>query len=777
MSYSWKLVILGAAMAGAITACNGGATEPDGSSDANTQSDARRSDSSSSACDQDSDGDGIPDRYEGTGDADMDGTSNLSDTDSDGDGRSDADEANVGNAYDCHMSPTDSDHDGTPDFLDVDSDNNGINDHDDFIGTGDEPSGGWALHPSDFDRDAVPDYADTDDDGDRISDANEIAPNSPDNPADTDGDGTPDYRDLDSDGDTIANGDEGLLDEDSDMRGNWRDDDSDNDGILDRDEAGDTMASTPPVECARELNATTLMGVMQDGLPDFKDIDSDNDGLSDREEMAAGTDRCNPDSDGDGQLDSAEVTWCMQNGRTNCATDMNTSIPATDYYLILPNGGPMVNRELEFGTNIRVADVFFIFDTTGSMSAVQQQVANTIAAPMTGMIDSIRRVITDTNFGVGHFDDFPTGGYGAGHDRAIHPLCAGGPGSSSAPECMSGTYGGIVMQPPSNAMAVQSGALAIPGGGGSDLPESATEALYQIVTNDGLYDHSLPGACSGIPGGAPCWVRPTVCPEGTWGYPCFRDGALAVTVMFTDAAFHNGARDLDPPSTSYNEPYIGISPAPHNFDDMLRAYQMRASRQVSVNGKTETRCEGRLWTNHSDDGPCFDYRMAAEGTGSVDLDGNPLIYDLPTGTTTSAVFVDLVTNAITTLATRVPIDINTGVRNDPSNPYGVDARLFVKRRVPSCEATTPHNTMCWVEPDGVSHANAVALTDFSTFYRVVPGTRVRFTIYFQNDGVYEGSVTGVTLFHAFIDVRGDGVTTLDTREVFILVPAKQPDIG
>jgi hypothetical protein len=71
----------------------------------------------------------------------------------------------------------------------------------------------------------------------------------------------------------------------------------------------------------------------------------------------------------------------------------------------------------------------------------------------------------------------------------------------------------------------------------------------------------------------------------------------------------------------------------------------------------------------------------------------------------------------------------------------------------------------------------VVRTDLSTFYRVVPGTRVRFTIYFQNDGVYEGSPMGVTLFHAFIDVRGDGVTTLDTREVFILVPAKQPEIG
>ncbi|MEI8254497.1 MAG: hypothetical protein WCJ30_02370 [Deltaproteobacteria bacterium] len=776
MAHPLKLVVLGAALAGAVHACSPPPVNTDGGTDTGNTDGNTRTDAPVN-CEQDTDGDGIPDRIEGTGDADADGTPNYRDTDSDADGRPDALEANAGRPYDCRQTPVDSDRDGTGDFLDQDSDNNGIPDVNDFGGAGQIPEGGWALHPNDFDRDGIPDYADTDDDGDRISDATEIAPSSPENPVDTDGDGTPDYHDLDSDNDTISDADEGSLDEDGDHLASFRDDDSDGDGILDRDEAGDADASSPPVECARELNASTLMGYVSDGLADFKDIDSDNDGLSDREEVAAGTDRCNPDTDGDGQLDSAEVTWCIQNHRTGCATSAGTTIPSTDYYLILPNGGPLVNRELEFGTNIRVADVFFIFDTTGSMSSVQQQVANTIAAPRTGMIDSIRTVIMDTYFGVGHFDDFPTGGYGSTRDRAIHPLCDGPPGSRTTSECSSTTFGGIVMQAPAHAADVQSGALAIPGGSGNDGPESMTEALYQIVTNEGLYDHSLPTACAGAVGGSECWVRPTVCPEGTWGYPCFREGALAVTVGFTDASFHNGARDIDPPSTAYSDPYVGISPSPHNFDEMVQAYQRHSARQVGINANSGQRCEGTLWTNHSRFGPCFDYRMAAEGTGSVDLDGTALVYDLPTGGATSADFVRLVTQGINTLATRVPIDINTATRNDPANPYGIDATLFVKRRVPACETVMPRNTACWTESTGVAHNVAVARTDLSTFYRVVPGTRVRFTIYFQNDAVYEGSPTGVTLFHAYIDVRGDGITRLDTREVFILVPAKQPEIG
>jgi hypothetical protein len=53
---------------------------------------------------------------------------------------------------------------------------------------------------------------------------------------------------------------------------------------------------------------------------------------------------------------------------------------------------------------------------------------------------------------------------------------------------------------------------------------------------------------------------------------------------------------------------------------------------------------------------------------------------------------------------------------------------------------------------------------------------VRFTITFQND-VFEGDCRASTLFHSYIDVVGDGVTRLDTREVFVVVPAAQVPIG
>lgn len=786
MMRAWKAILLAGVLCGALGACgpNPVGSTDGGPSDGRIGTDGSR-DGTAGGCigtDNDTDGDGIPDRQEGTGDADNDGIPNLRDEDSDGDGRSDALEVNAGRPFECGRgTPLDSDGDGTPDFLDTDSDGNGIPDVQDFQGPMGTmpPEGGWASRPYDHDRDGIPDYADVDDDNDRINDAVEIAPGTAMAPADTDHDGRPDYRDSDSDEDTIRDENEGQLDPDGDGIPSFRDDDSDGDGISDREEAGDTLLDTPPVECERELDASNLTRTGRDGVADYLDIDSDNDGLSDQEERMYGTDRCNPDSDGDMQLDSAEVAWCVRNMRTGCATNAMVGIPSTDYYLILPNGGPIVSRELEFGTNIRVADVFFIFDTTGSMMWARQAVGNSIADPMNGLIASIRRVIPDTYFGVGHYDDFPVGVYGSGTDRAIHPLCDGPPGSRGTPECGMGTYGGIIMQPPTRAMDVQSGTLAIPGGAGGDGPESQVEALYQIVTNEGLYDRSVPDACSRSVGTAPCWVRPTACPpdSGGWGYPCFRSGALAIVVHYTDAPFHNGARDESPPSTEYYDPYRGISPAPHNFDEMVAAYQRRSAKQISIyaNSGSGQPCQGRFYTNHSTYGPCYDFRKAAEGTGSVDLDGNPLIYDFYR--TAQDVVVTQVTGAVNTLATRVPLDITTATRNDPTNPHGVDARRFIKRRVPSCNVATPTNTMCWTPPAGVPHNLAVGRTDLTTFYRVVPGTRVRFTIFFQNDGVFEGAETGVTLFHAYIDVLGDGVTRLDEREVFILVPAHQPPIG
>ena len=53
-----------------------------------------------------------------------------------------------------------------------------------------------------------------------------------------------------------------------------------------------------------------------------------------------------------------------------CATTAGCTIPPEHFYVVLPYRGDPIERDLEFGTTIRVADIFFITDTTGSMSGI-----------------------------------------------------------------------------------------------------------------------------------------------------------------------------------------------------------------------------------------------------------------------------------------------------------------------------------------------------------------------------------------------------------------------
>ncbi len=291
------------------------------------------------ACNLDTDGDGIPNRLDS--DSDNDGISDVREakgTDTDGDGRvdggvdangvplstnggltpPDTDGDGKPNPYDVDSdgdgipdsiekgangnNPVDTDGDGTPDYLDLDSDNDGIPD---AVEKG--PNG---ATPLDTDGDGIPDYKDTDSDNDGILDNAEdsgCTGTSPCTPTDTDGDGTPDYRDLDSDNDGILDSvEKGTgttpVDTDGDGTPDYRDLDSDNDGILDSVEKG---------------TGTTPVDTDGDGTPDYRDLDSDNDGILDSVEKGTGTtpidtdgdgtpDYRDTDSDNDGILDSVE---------------------------------------------------------------------------------------------------------------------------------------------------------------------------------------------------------------------------------------------------------------------------------------------------------------------------------------------------------------------------------------------------------------------------------------------------------------------------------------
>ncbi|MCB0554124.1 MAG: hypothetical protein KDD02_11275, partial [Phaeodactylibacter sp.] len=225
----------------------------------------------------DGDGDGIADFQDDTND-DPDGDGVLTadeltvgtdpnNPDSDGDGEND----NLEIGGDIN-NPLDGDNDGIIDALDssiVDTDGDGVNDETD-------PANTDPCIPSN-----LAGTCDRDSDG-LTNDEEATAGTDPDNP-DTDGDGENDGPEIGGDVNNPLDGDnDGIIDAlDSSIV------DTDSDGVNDETDPANTDPCVP----------NTFAGA----------CDQDNDGLTNAEELTAGTGPSNPDSDGDGELDGAEV--------------------------------------------------------------------------------------------------------------------------------------------------------------------------------------------------------------------------------------------------------------------------------------------------------------------------------------------------------------------------------------------------------------------------------------------------------------------------------------
>lgn len=439
---------------------------------------------------EDSDGDNISDVDEGRDravDTDGDGTPDYLDIDSDGDGIPDSVEAGDDNT---RTPPRDADGDGVPDFRDLDSDGNGIPDARETEG--------------DLDGDGTPDFADLDDDNDLIGDVQELR-GMVDPPEDFDGDGLPDYQDRDSDNDTIMDGHERDADTDMDGLLDLHDLDTDGDGIPDATEAGDADIDTLPVDTD------------MDTVPDFRDVDSDNDGLSDHDEftiyMTSPTDA---DTDGDGVSDLIEVA-----GGTD-PRDMTDS-PRTrgDFVFtvayMLPPDPP--DDTLHFRTNIQFADVYFLFDISGSMG---------------GEISALRDAVTTIANGLQCMDTgtpcMRDGECTAGIEicSPFTNTCIEDPGTSS---CILSPYTGAAYYEnqywhtggsTGSGIRLQSDPAMTASAMAPWRVFGGTEQLYQAVR----------GVAEGM--GAPGTVGCETPSPGFTGCPAFRNEAVKILVAFTD---------------------------------------------------------------------------------------------------------------------------------------------------------------------------------------------------------------------------------------------------
>lgn len=536
-----------------------------------------------------------------------------------------------------------------------------------------------------------------------------------DSDGDGDGDGDADIpcdRLIDTDGDTISDTHEGSDDFDLDGTPDYLDDDSDGDGISDRDEAGDSDLCTPPADHDG------------DGWIDASDRDSDNDGLSDAEELTVyGTDRINPDSDGDGYTDLAEVAAGTD------PNDASVGIPPDDFFVVLPYGGPEEVRDLQFNTDIEIADVFFLVDTTGSMSSTINGVATSLASVI---VPGIQEAISNAWIGVGRFEDFPAGGYGSMGTHA-------GTSVPGLPVDDIPFWLHSVMRDPNvpgeMAQIQQAVEYLRDTGIGGDGPESHVEGLYQTATGEG-FDPWVPAQH--------CEMAPDD-PVPPRGYPCFRAGALPIVVLVSDATMHNGPGGFDSYSSS------AVPGGGHTIDQAVEALNGIGARVIGV---ASNAWDPATVTSHM--------QYVASATGTVDAAGQPLVYQ-----TGAEVTYDVV-NAISDLAGGTPQDVST------TNEDLADWPEYLERGEPEVDATQFIKSVVPVRALPEEGLLGEIDVPAGTFRGVIPGTTVEFQIVFQNDFLPPRESSRI--YEALIVVIGNGVARLDERHVYIVVPPEGEDI-
>ena len=296
-------------------------------------------------------------------------------------------------------------------------------------------------------------------------------------------------------------------------------------------------------------------------LPDVGPADSDNDGIPDGDEARYGTDPNNADSDNDGVNDGVEVLAGTD------PTSAASTIPATDFYVVLPYNDPEVHRALNFTARLGRADIYFLVDTTGSMTAALNNVRTSLA---TQIVPAINDAIADAVMGVGDFRDYYDSSPGA------DPMMFGGPGDYVYMNRQSMT---------ADTAAVQSALNALRIGGGNDGPESSTEALYLAAA----------GTCSGGSG---------------FGQACFRSMSHPIIVHVTDAPFHNGPGNSNPYLPAFNL---------HTFSQMTAA--LNAQNVKIVGAAIGTMIFGIASYSSEDD-----LNATAMATMSRAADGSTTVY-------------------------------------------------------------------------------------------------------------------------------------------------------
>ncbi len=321
-----------------------------------------------------------------------------------------------------------------------------------------------------------------------------------------------------STGDSVGDMKSYLMELDDDVCDSSEDDYDPNDPRC-KPEGPGGAGLTPPAECA----GNDPLCVRAQDYPSQSDITTTNaenvtfSGTSFSLELIQGSATI-VDEDGDGVPDQADECPGMIGWRLPCDGDAsNDGIYQTLYFNA--DSDVTVRADIDVSGKITKADAYILMDSTGSMRGEQLKLiedlttgtfidATTCAgAAGTGLVGALRCSIPDLWIGVGDFKEVSYLPHNNYFDMTPYHH---------------------YLDTTDNIQHVLDAVSSFVTDSNKDLPEATTQALYSVVTGQGLGDL--------VPNRGSCPATPA----GRWGYPCFRPNVLPIILLFTDADMWNG---------------------------------------------------------------------------------------------------------------------------------------------------------------------------------------------------------------------------------------------
>ncbi len=245
--------------------------------------------------------------------------------------------------------------------------------------------------------------------------------------------------------------------------------------------------------------------------------------------------------------------------------------------------------------------------------------------------------------------------------------------------------------------------------------EYHTFALWRTATGF-PYNSTVEGYNLGIFG--------SVCSGESYGGMCFRPGSLPIFIMASDESFFSDGMF----TSSGGDPVIYTA-------DAITAMNNINAKFIGINSGDSLN----------------DFNAVSEGTGSKDSSGNYFNYTISDD---GSGMSDQIVTAVLELVNHVQMNVSTRKEPVDGTCNSFESVDFIKALIPL----------------SADPAENIEGMDTTTFLKVLPGTKVTFSIDFEND-FCQPEKNKTLVFKARIDVYGDETSLLDSRDVLIIVPS------